>query len=771
REALLEAEALAKLGAPATAAQVLDRTLSLLTQPSSRAPLLAYRDELRERAGVLAPRPAPEAQPAPEPPPASEPRPAAEPRPVPEPALAAERQPEPVPAPPSAQSPSPKPTPPHRGGAFLVVSPAEDEPGDPELAAEVAAAIELGAEALSRMPRPDRVGEAALRAFALLRSGVPREAPAVARCFERLRVQGTNQTYDLAVAIMAYEAASLTRASGPGATRTRYRRGDMPRDDHERVAGLAQLLISGQRTQGDWGYGCQSSETQTIRLDSGPSDNSNTQFAVLGLHAAQRCGVEVPQAVWRGVLQHFTASVERRAVDELLAIEWTADRPPVLAQVGGTRVASGRSQSSAWGYRRGAGSCFNMTAAGLSSLVIAANALQDEGALGPEERALVLEVARGACDSLGRRKRPGRGLLEPTAWGAYGLYSLEKAMDVSGVRCLDGWSWWEVAARDLLAAQGSDGAWGGGVDTSFALLVLNRATLSLGETRVRGGHAARPDPLVVTLGKQRVHLRLLLHQVRTGSGSARQRSLLRRALREVPEGERPRLVSLIVPLLKEGRAAERRFAKQALKAITGETRDAQGYAAWGASYDELDRLQGGLRREQAARVLEVLRAAADGPLLRLAARVSVRACLLRAVPDLVRALSRAQDPETRAALCSALRVLSGEDPAEDLEDPAQIGRAWTAWFAEQDEAWQRRALVAEFVAGGQLADEVRPVLVAVGELVVPELLAAFAANPRALQIDGLLRELTGLAPRASPASWAEAWAGRGSGPGSGPSRD
>ena len=759
RQALAEAESLARLGAPDAAARVVDRALARLEHPALRAQLLDLRESLASQEPAVADThqsatPAPlEAAAETE---ASE---SEQPSQPPEEELEAKSQEGLAGGEPPATDADP--VEPRAVEPELLLSPprafeaaAEPEGGaDPVLQAEVDEAIVHGVEALRNAAgSARRPGESALYAFALLRSGVDLDDEVVAERLAALREAEITQTYDLALAIMAWEATSVVRAA-PGSG-TRYGRRDLAGGPRKQIEALARGLLAGQRQAGDWGYYCESGSS-TRRRALGSSDNSNTQFAVLGLHAAERSGVEVPQACWRKVYEHFRDSATRSPIRAWAAVEWSSARPALLGGGGETRALP-KQERNGWGYRPHNSEGFNMTCAGLSSIVIAGNALYEAGVLEPEGRAIVEQLTRGACSTLAPQldQLNARG-----RWSVYGLYSLEKAMDVSGVQRLEGTDWWEAAARALLRTQGEDGGWGTTSDTALALLVLNRATLSLGpQTRVRGGARATINPFTVKVGSRTVDVRRLLRQVHYGNAPRDDLRRLRKAYRKISPGLRPQLVAGLAALLESDEGWIRRFAKASLKDVTGERLEPAAYVAWGERYLALSRVGPAPGSEQVQLVLASLGQAPDGPLLRVAATAALRGSLCKAVPALLSALGRVKTAETRDHLLSTLRLLTGVDPAEAQEGD-RAARVWAAWGDRHAEDLERWMLVGELVAGGARAAAARPAVLALGEAVIPELLRAYAANPDLVRLHETLRELTGLEPEANPEAWRAVWGG------------
>jgi hypothetical protein len=190
-------------------------------------------------------------------------------------------------------------------------------------------------------PKSYAVGQCALPAYALLEAGVPADDPVIHKAAKFLRPKAlkTDQTYELALAVLFFD-----------------RLGDP--QDKKLIQSLALRLLASQHRSGGWGYTCLKiseaneaalleslealskvmkgkgtldkeaiqalevpralksltvfQETEKIGFEdgkqpnqslSGATDNSNTQFAMLALWAAQRHGIPMDRT--------FALSVER----------------------------------------------------------------------------------------------------------------------------------------------------------------------------------------------------------------------------------------------------------------------------------------------------------------------------------------------------------------------------------------------------------------------------------------------------------------------------
>lgn len=176
-------------------------------------------------------------------------------------------------------------------------------------------------------------------------------------------------------------------------------------------------------------------------------DNSTTQYAILGLHAASRAGVKVPQDVWR------------RAAEAMLKRQVSDD--------GG------------WAYHDPVASYGSMTCAGICTLALARHEIGEDvsGSIEVERGLAWLNAHFAIAEHPPRR---GRTYLY------YYLYALERVGRVLDTEFLGEQEWYPLGARFLIDQQLADGTWNNtdGSEpvehaSSFALLFLTRATPSL----------------------------------------------------------------------------------------------------------------------------------------------------------------------------------------------------------------------------------------------------------------------------------------------------
>ena len=296
---------------------------------------------------------------------------------------------------------------------------------------QVRQALDRGVAALKRQQRQDgrwveRNGQAyeggltCLAALALLQAGESPESPALAAALGHIRKQADERTYIVALKIMALAQSDA-------------------RQNHLQIQAAADWLVDAQLAAGLWTY------DQTAR----PFDHSNTQFALLGLHAAAQAGATVHANVWK----------------------------KAHAQIVRTQNADG-----GWAYQQSGNSYGSMTAAGVSDLIIlgASTAVPQEHGFrdGAAPNCGKYRGSSALVSGLNWLGRSFRADQNPNCgsgrqWLYYWLYAVERCGILTGQRRFGQHDWYREGADFLVRSQAADGTWGGSVvDTSFAVLFL-----------------------------------------------------------------------------------------------------------------------------------------------------------------------------------------------------------------------------------------------------------------------------------------------------------
>lgn len=265
-------------------------------------------------------------------------------------------------------------------------------------------------------------GETALAGLTLLKAGVPAGDVAVDAAARALADQTWTSTYAASVGLLFQEALRASRSgtevAPPGA----------------RAA--LDFLVANQR-EGLWGY------------PADPIDLSNTQFALLGLRAAHRLGLDVPDA---------TVEQAARAL-----VRW-------------------QDASGGFAYRRELEPTGGMTAAALGGFAV----LAEFGATNSRVREVIVKKRKDlerAEAWLAARFAAARNPYGERAWTtsfhlAY-LWAIERWCGFTDRERVGEHDWYREAAAEIVARQKSDGSFGTTTEeTCFALLVLRRATVT-----------------------------------------------------------------------------------------------------------------------------------------------------------------------------------------------------------------------------------------------------------------------------------------------------
>jgi hypothetical protein len=348
---------------------------------------------------------------------------------------------------------------------------------DAELQKKINHAIDQGADYLKSLqtgsghwtyPLHD-TGMTALAAWTLLETGVSADDPAVQKAAAALRKDmiAQNETYALALAVIFFDRLKDSV-------------------DEPLIQALGARLLGGQNALGGWDYksvtpsaadqdtlrqlmsqaqkdketGTQRNEGKlapevarmverykSAKVNPYGGDNSNTQFAMIGLWVARRHKLPVDDALKR---------VERR-------------------------FRAGQRERGRWTYYAGFGETRpSMTCAGLLGLALGHGVKRKKGEppLDPNKD----QQVRGGLEAMDVY------LTDPQYQRAfqnngyyYFLFSLERMAVVYDLKKVGKTEWYVWGAKQLVEKQNSQGAWQGihgAADTCFALLFLKRANVA-----------------------------------------------------------------------------------------------------------------------------------------------------------------------------------------------------------------------------------------------------------------------------------------------------
>ena len=244
-----------------------------------------------------------------------------------------------------------------------------------------------------------------------------------------------------------------------------------------RLAQCAQFLVDNQCANGQWSYGKPIKYPDTLpkgppkdggvgtvasikiaKRGSGPpkGDNSNAQYAALGLRACANAGILLPDEVYT------------------LGAKWWEKN---------------QGKDGGWGYsdqgQVGDPSHGSMTAGGVASLIIFRHLLRQD----TENHKPIKKALEWMGSNLVLTENPGYE--RSYQWHHYWLYGVERAGILGGTEKLGDHWWYSEGVDHLLKAQdqkhgfwlseksGMESVGGAAADTAFAILFLRRATKPL----------------------------------------------------------------------------------------------------------------------------------------------------------------------------------------------------------------------------------------------------------------------------------------------------
>lgn len=283
-----------------------------------------------------------------------------------------------------------------------------------------------------------KAGTTSLVTLALLTAGEPVTEPHIAKALDylqRMTADEMNSVYSVGLQTMVFAAAD-------------------PKRYQLRIAANAAWLERAQLKPGDahrwpgsWSYTAAKEKV---------GDNSNTQYALLGLNAASEAGVPIKPEVW-ALSRQYWENAQRND--------------------GGWNYYPEDAQSTS----------ASMTCAGVSSLIITGlrrfqgnEVLVGDTVRRCGEGSFSPSLQRG-LDWLGANFSVDQNVGRNQLWKYYYLYGLERAGRLAGVRYFGNNDWYRAGARELIHNQGkATGSWIGQevyertptIATSFALLFL-----------------------------------------------------------------------------------------------------------------------------------------------------------------------------------------------------------------------------------------------------------------------------------------------------------
>jgi hypothetical protein len=293
------------------------------------------------------------------------------------------------------------------------------------------------------------LGASALVTLALLTAGESPNSEPMQRALSFLknaRYTPGHETYTVSLLTMTYAAADPEKY----------------RDD---IARGAEWLEQAQTTTGAWAYGSSGGR-------GGGGDNSNTQYALLGLNAASEAGFAVRPEVWVRARRHWEST---------------------------------QNFDGSWAYTARGNPTGSMTCAGISSLIITGlkRSQGREQLVGERidrcgEEAVSPSLQRG-IDWMSAHFDVNQNIGAGASWHYYYLYGLERVGRLSGRRFFGNNDWYREGASYLVRTQDRlQGFWPGRgnesdplLTTSFSLLFLAKGRSPVLVNKLR--HGPGPD--------------------------------------------------------------------------------------------------------------------------------------------------------------------------------------------------------------------------------------------------------------------------------------
>ncbi|VTR95775.1 Uncharacterized protein OS=Singulisphaera acidiphila (strain ATCC BAA-1392 / DSM 18658 / VKM B-2454 / MOB10) GN=Sinac_7312 PE=4 SV=1: DUF4159: DUF4159 [Gemmata massiliana] len=291
-------------------------------------------------------------------------------------------------------------------------------------------------------------GATSLAILALLNSGVKVDDPTVKGGLDYLRKITPTKTYVVALQTMALAEAQL-------ASRDKK---DLPKLARNAEWFKETAIRSKGKLQG-WSY--------PIGSGSANSDNSNSQYALLGLYAAKTAGVKIEDQLWKEIQEFYARTQYPDKLNEKSGY-WkytTFERDP----------------------------SFTMTVAGACGLLIASMGLDQS-----EQQLDAVTGIAAKCGIYSDNTELAKGLFyvganfnfEEGKSYFYNYYGIERLGRLSGQRFIGRMDWYRAGCVELLKLQQPDGSFAysaagarKGIDSNYSVIMTSFALLYLSKGR------------------------------------------------------------------------------------------------------------------------------------------------------------------------------------------------------------------------------------------------------------------------------------------------
>ncbi|MEE3182276.1 MAG: hypothetical protein VX288_10265 [Planctomycetota bacterium] len=563
-------------------------------------------------------------------------------------------------------------------------------------------AIDAGTDYLLGQVKDTQVGtrkegQVALETYALVVSGISVNHPLIKRNFDYLfgRLSKSKHTYTLACYIFALDAAIsqieqdlliLAPAKVQVMFKDDPRIGKLYRPHLKKaVDNLASIQMAGG---GGWSYGPSKDRF----------DNSNVQFAVLGLGVGAKRNIPINRKVWLKIMDHFVLGQQEKGPEvqervtmmkpsdidawnsKVKLIDGDKKEPEPAARKGAKPKKSDKGRttvvvtpenpevglegikvySRGFDYTNKGGATWNMTCAGLSSLILAREVLDKK-------------VPKQHLNALNKAVRDGYGYLmthwKPTG-SYYGMYSLEKVGDLGDIKLFNKHDWFEEMSSYLIGQQRADGSWvsthGHGengeprIASSFALLILNRASSLITKNpnsriivsgKSNPGESGARDWVFIPALDKTIHYPTLMRHIRMRP-NVKLIKFLENIVENYPQEFRGELIPDMASVRDSIRSKSVRTVIDAhLEQITGyEYKDWKDYLKWHRRWERVMEIGVAKKKENVQDLLTYYASTKKSVTLRKAVMWALVQCQSReALPLLLADLDNAHETVRRSA--------------------------------------------------------------------------------------------------------------------------
>ena len=462
--------------------------------------------------------------------------------------------------------------------------------------------------------------------------------------------------------------------------------------------------------------------------------NQDFELDLLALGVGAKRGVPIDDSVWMKIMDHFVKGQQKEGpkIDDRLQLRPPEERGIKRQDIQIVKKGSQRKKGSGsskkkgedsgptgvvtavssedpeigtesfdvfqrgWDYQHKGGATWNMTCAGLSSLLLARESLRGK-------------LTADAKKTLDKAIWDGYGWVmghwSPNS-NYYGMYSLEKVGDIGEVVKFGSHDWYEEMSQHLLGNQRENGSWAQGqwaesdaLATAYALLILNRATSLLAMDRSnkivmsgrRGSGATQEDRNWVYIRSidTSLHAPTLMRAIRLRPNPKLIR-FLEKVVESYPDTYRGELVPELVSVRDavESKAAQK-IIDEYLTIITGyKYDDPETYMKWTRRWKRVLEMGESLKPEYKGELLKYYKSTTKSiPLKRLVMWALVQCKVREAIPLFLEDLSH-EEAAVRREAYSKFRDFFIEFPppfsptANETTRERQIA-AIKAWYAKQ----------------------------------------------------------------------------------------